>query len=154
MKIWISHSSNSYSCLTANSHALSSTLECSHKVWVCWRLWWELTRVLHVCWATLPTPIYSFDHACERWTNLSSKCAHSTLIQLLCLFDSKCFSPKIRLLILYSMTWDKVKLIILSSLKMIPDNHRPDYCRDFSRNRDNVMISDEITDSLVSQLQK
>ena len=32
---------------------------------------------------------------------------------------------------------------------MISANHRPDYCHDFSRNRDNVMISDEITDSLV-----
>ena len=38
----------------------------------------------------------------------------------------------------------------LSSLKMIPANHRPDHCHDFSRNRDSVMISDEITDSLVS----
>ena len=35
---------------------------------------------------------------------------------------------------------------------MISANHRPDYCRDFSRNRDSVMISDEITDSLVSVL--
>ena len=33
---------------------------------------------------------------------------------------------------------------------MISANHRPDYCRDFSRNRDSVMISDEIIDSLVS----
>ena len=41
---------------------------------------------------------------------------------------------------------------ILSSLKMISDNHRPDYCRDFSRNGDSVKISDEITDSLVSLL--
>ena len=32
---------------------------------------------------------------------------------------------------------------------MISANHRPDYCHDFSRNRDSVMISDEITDSLV-----
>ena len=35
---------------------------------------------------------------------------------------------------------------------MIPANRRPDHCRDFSRNRDSVMISDEITDSLVSLL--
>ena len=35
---------------------------------------------------------------------------------------------------------------------MISANHRLDYCRDFSRNRDSVMISDEITDSLVSLL--
>ena len=35
---------------------------------------------------------------------------------------------------------------------MISAYHRPDYCRDFSRNRDCVMISDEITDSLVSLL--
>ena len=37
----------------------------------------------------------------------------------------------------------------LSSLKMISANHRPDCCRDFSRNRDSVMISDEITVSLL-----
>ena len=41
---------------------------------------------------------------------------------------------------------------ILLSLKMISANHRPDHCRHFSRNRDSVMISDEITDSLVSLL--
>ena len=35
---------------------------------------------------------------------------------------------------------------------MISANHRPDNCRDFSRNRDSVMISDELTDSLVSFL--
>ena len=35
---------------------------------------------------------------------------------------------------------------------MISANHRPDYGRDFSRKRDSVMISDEITDSLVSLL--
>ena len=35
---------------------------------------------------------------------------------------------------------------------MISANHRPDYCRDFSRNRDSVKISDEITDNLVSLL--
>ena len=35
---------------------------------------------------------------------------------------------------------------------MISANHRPDYCLDFSRNRDSVVISDEITDSLVSLL--
>ena len=40
----------------------------------------------------------------------------------------------------------------LSSLKMIPANHRPDHCHDFSQNCDSVMISDEITDSLVSLL--
>ena len=32
---------------------------------------------------------------------------------------------------------------------MISANHRPDYGHDFSRNRDSVMISDEITDNLV-----
>ena len=37
----------------------------------------------------------------------------------------------------------------LPSLKKISANHRPDYCRDFSRNRDNIMISDDITDSFV-----
>ena len=41
---------------------------------------------------------------------------------------------------------------ILLSLKMISANRRPDYCRCFSRNRDSVMISDKITDSLVSLL--
>ena len=46
----------------------------------------------------------------------------------------------------------EVNIIVLSSLKMISANQRPDYCRDFSRNRDSVMISDEITDSLVSLL--
>ena len=35
---------------------------------------------------------------------------------------------------------------------MISANHRPDYCRDVSRNRDSVIISDEITDSLISLL--
>ena len=30
---------------------------------------------------------------------------------------------------------------------MISTNHRPDYCRDFRRNRDSVMILDEIADS-------
>ena len=35
---------------------------------------------------------------------------------------------------------------------MISANHRPDYCYDFSRNRDSVMISVEITDCLVSVL--
>ena len=39
----------------------------------------------------------------------------------------------------------------LSSLN-ISANHRPDYCRDSSRNRDSVMISDDITDSLASLL--
>ena len=33
---------------------------------------------------------------------------------------------------------------------MISANHRPDYCRDFSRNRGSVMISYNITHSLVS----
>ena len=44
------------------------------------------------------------------------------------------------------------RFVFLSSLKMISANHRPDYCRDISRNRDSVMISDEIKDSLVSLL--
>ena len=33
------------------------------------------------------------------------------------------------------------RFLVLSSLKMLSANHRPDYCCDFSRNRDSVMIS-------------
>ena len=37
--------------------------------------------------------------------------------------------------------YDKIRYDMLSPLKMISANHRPDYCRDFSRNRDSVMVS-------------
>ena len=33
---------------------------------------------------------------------------------------------------------------------MISADHRPDYCSGFSRNRDSVIVSVEMTDSLVS----
>ena len=48
-----------------------------------------------------------------------------------------------------SVNQRSIRFGLLSSLKMISANHRPDYCHDFPRNRDSVMISDEITDSLV-----
>ena len=43
-------------------------------------------------------------------------------------------------------------LLFLSSLKTISANHRSDYCHDFSRNCGSVVVSDEITVSLISLL--
>ena len=46
----------------------------------------------------------------------------------------------------------KKKIARLSSMKIIPAHHRPDYCCDFSQNhRESLVISDK-TDSLVSLL--
>ena len=85
--------------------------------------------------------------ACHEWLHSSVVRVSALAMQRSCLCLKFIFCKYLQMLKL-QLNWYKW-FCMLSSLKMILTNHGPDCCHDLSWNCNSVMISDDITDSLI-----
>ena len=82
---WVGTALHSHSRLTTNSHALSSTLRCSHQLWICSKLsWWGCSSHRDTfVERLLSTLILVWACAWKLNKKKASKSNHSTLVQLM-----------------------------------------------------------------------